>query len=134
MQTKIPRWVSAIVVIGTVLMAAGGVIALVNPRMLVSPSAEVNDAVRVYAGYLVTRNLVLALMLLAALAWRAKPVLHTLLVVVGFIQFADAVLDIVEGRWPIVPGVLVLGCLFFLAASRVSGAGFWRRAAWSPPT
>jgi hypothetical protein len=132
MQTKIPWWVSVIVMIGVALMAAGGVIALVNPRMLVSPSADVNDAVRVYAGYFVSRNLVLAVMLLAALAWRARPVLNALLVVVGLIQFADALIDAVEGRWPILPGVLVLGCMFVLAASHVSGAAFWRREAWSP--
>jgi hypothetical protein len=72
--------------------------------------------------------------LLAALAWRAKPVLHTLLVVVGLVQLADAVLDAIEGRWPVVPGVLILGCLFFLAASRIAGAAFWRREAWSTAT
>ena len=131
MPTKIPIWVSAIVIIGAVLMAAGAAIAEVNPQMLVAPNATINTATHVYAAYLVSRNLVLAVMLLAALAWRAKPVLHTLLVAVAFIQIADAVLDALEGRWPIVPGVFVLGILFFIAAARISGAAFWKRAAWS---
>jgi hypothetical protein len=131
MPPKIPTWVSAIVVVGAVLMAAGAVIAEVNPQMLVDPNTAINSATHVYAAYLVSRNLVLAVMLLAALAWRAKPVLHTLLVAVAFIQIADAVLDALEGRWPIVPGVFVLGLLFFIAAARISGAAFWKRAAWS---
>jgi hypothetical protein len=131
MPTKIPVWVSAIVIVGAVLMAAGAVIAEVNPQMLAAPNATINTATHVYAAYLVSRNLVLAVMLLAALAWRAKPVLHTLLVAVAFIQIADAVLDALEGRWPIVPGVFVLGTLFFIAAARISGAAFWKRAAWS---
>jgi hypothetical protein len=131
MPAKIPIWVSAIVVVGAVLMAAGAVIAEVNPQMLVAPNTALNSATHVYAAYLVSRNLVLAVMLLAALASRAKPVLHTLLVAVAFIQIADAVLDALEGRWPIVPGVFVLGILFFIAAARISGAAFWKRAAWS---
>ncbi len=113
-------------------MAAGAAIALVNPRMLVSSTAEIGDAVRVYAGYLVSRNLVLAAMLLGALLSRANATLHTLLIVVGFVQFADAVLDAFEGRWSIVPGVFILGCLLLLAASRVSRAAFWKREAWAP--
>jgi hypothetical protein len=131
MPAKIPIWVSAIVVVGAVLMAAGAVIAEVNPQMLVAPNTAIDSATHVYAAYLVSRNLVLAVMLLAALASRAKPVLHTLLVAVAFIQIADAVLDALEGRWPIVPGVFVLGILFFIAAARISGAAFWKRAAWS---
>lgn len=132
MPVKNPWWVTVVVVLGAVLMAVGGLIALLNPRMLVSPTAEMNEAVRVYAGYLVSRNLVLSIMLLAALAWRERSSLHLLLVVVGLIQFADAVLDVVEHRWPIAPGVAILGGLFFLAAWRISRAAPWRSQAWSP--
>jgi hypothetical protein len=131
MPTKIPIWVSAIVIVGAILMAAGAEIAEVKPQMLVAPNAAIDAATHVYAAYLVSRNLVLAVMLIAALAWRAKTVLHTLLVAVALIQIADAVLDALGGRWPIVPGVLVLGILFFIAAARISGAAFWKRAAWS---
>ena len=49
----------------------------------------------------------------------------------AFIQLADAILDAVEGRWPIVPGVIILGVLFFLAAARLSGHPFWKAEAWS---
>jgi hypothetical protein len=36
-----------------------------------------------------------------------------------------------EGRWIIVPGVVVFGLLFLLASARLCGHPFWRREAWS---
>jgi hypothetical protein len=131
MPTKIPVWVTAILLLGALLLAAGGVIALVNPRMLASPNDAITAAVRVYAGYLASRNFVLALMLFAAIANRARLLMHSLAVIVGLIQIADVIFEAVEGRWLVVPGVLILGLLFFLAASQISGAPFWKREAWS---
>jgi hypothetical protein len=54
-----------------------------------------------------------------------------MMVLVGLIQILDVIMDCIEGRWAIAPGVLVLGILYLIAAARVSGAPFWRRAAWS---
>lgn len=126
----IPRWVGIVVVLGALLMAAGGIIALVNPSMLASPQDEINGAVHIYAGYLASRNLCIAAMLLVLLTIRSRALAH-LALLTACIQIADAVLDCVEGRWPIVPGVLILGLLFFLAAARLSGYPFWRAEAWS---
>ena len=70
-------------------------------------------------------------MLLVLMATRSTKALAHLAVLTAFIQIADAGLDCVEGRWPIVPGVLVLGLLFFLAAARLSGYLFWKAKAWS---
>src|SRR5712671_3783923 len=81
-----PWWVSASVIVGAMLMGAGAVIALVRPAMLVAPNAEITAAVRVYAGYLVSRNLALAAMLVAMLAMRARGVLSSLMVLTAFIQ------------------------------------------------
>ena len=125
-----PLWVRAVVVLGAVLMATGAVLALVRPQMLVSPHDEINGAVRIYAGYLTSRNLTIALMLLAALALRTRNMLNSLILLTGFVQALDAVVDIAEGRWVIVPGVAVLAVLFFLAAARLSGYPFWRVEAW----
>ena len=104
-------------------MAAGGIIALLNPAMLVSPNDSINNAVHVYAGYLASRNLCLAAMLLVLLAMRSTRALGNLVLLTAFIQ-------LVEGRWPIVPGVLVLDLFFFLAAAKLSGYPFWRVEAW----
>ncbi len=105
-------------------------IALVRPAMLVAPNAEITAAVRVFAGYLVSRNLALALMLIVMLAIRARGVLASLMVLTAFIQIVDAGMDALEGRWPIVPGVLIFAMVFFLGAARISGRPIWKVAAW----
>jgi hypothetical protein len=126
----IPKWTGIVVVIGALLMAAGGIIALVNPAMLASPHDQINDAVHVYAGYFACRNLCIAAMLLVLLIMRSRA-LAQLMLLTAFIQIVDAVLDCMEGRWLIVPGVLILGLLFFVAAARLSRHTFWRAEAWS---
>jgi len=126
-----PWWVTVAVLIGAALMTAGGVIALVNPAMLVSPQDQIDGAVHTYAGYLASRNLCIAALLLALMAMRKTRALGNLLVLTAFIQLADAILDAMEGRWLIVPGVLVLCLLFFLAAARFSGYAFWKTEAWN---
>ena len=98
--------------------------------MLVDPHDEINQAVKTYAGYLTARNGVLALMLLGLLAARARRALGNLVAVVGFIQLFDFVVDCVEARFSVGPGVLVLGILLLLAAGRLAGAPFWQRRAW----
>ncbi len=125
-----PWWLSAIVVLGALLMGAGAVIALIKPAMLVSSNDEINGAVRVYAGYLVSRNLALALMLLVSLLIGARPALAATLVLSGFVQIFDALLDAAEGRWPLVPGVTILAIAFLVCASRASGQAWWKLSAW----
>jgi hypothetical protein len=129
-KSAIPWWVSLLVIAGALLTAMGAVIALVRPSMLVSPQDEINGAVHIYAGYLVARNLALALALLGLLALRARRALGNLMALVGLIQILDVCMDCAEGRWTIVPGVLVFGVLYFVAAARLSGSPFWRREAW----
>jgi hypothetical protein len=123
--------VSVFVLVGGLLLAVGGVIGLVNPSMLVSPHDQISGAVHIYAGYFAVRNLALGLFLPILLALRARRALAGLMVVAGFIQLLDVGMDCIEGRWTIVPGVLVLGALYLIAASRVSGAPFWRRESWA---
>ena len=71
------------------LMAAGGVIALVNPAMLVSPQDQINGAVHIYAGYLASRNLCIAALLLVLMVMRKTRALGPL-VLTALIQLADA--------------------------------------------
>ena len=127
----IPLWVRVFVVAGGLLMTLGGLIALVNPSMLMSPNDQITDGVKIYAGYLVARNLALGLFLPLLLAMRARCALGSMMVLVGFIQLFDVIMDCIEGRWAIVPGVLVLGILYLIAAARVSGAPFWRPESWT---
>ncbi len=68
----IPRWITAVVLLGALLTATGAVLALVHPAMLVSLHDEINAAVHVYAGYLTARKGALAFMLLVLLGLRAR--------------------------------------------------------------
>jgi len=129
-NASFPWWLSASVILGALLMAAGAMLALINPAMLVSASAEINVAARVYAGYLVSRNLALAAMLVVMLRGRARGPLGTLMLLTACIQLLDAGMDSLEGRWTLVPGVLVFAIVFFIGAARLSGRPFWNLAAW----
>jgi len=126
----IPWWLGAIVILGAALTAMGAVIALVHPAMMVSPNAEINEGVRVYAGYLVARNLAIAIMVLGLLLLGARRALANLMVLVGLIQLLDACMDVAEGRWTIAPGVLVFGIVFLICAAKLCGFPFWKRQAW----
>jgi hypothetical protein len=129
-RTALPKWLPLIVVPGALLFAAGAIIALVNPAMLASPEVGINGAVHVYAGYLVARNLALALLLLITLSMGARRSLSTLMVLTALIQLFDAAMDIAEGRWPLIPGVVVFAVLFLFGAARITGSPVWRAAAW----
>jgi hypothetical protein len=128
--TEFRWWLIAVAVLGAILMAIGGVIALIHPAMLVSPKDEINGAVQIYAGYFAARNLALAIMLIAALSMRTKALLNHLMLFAGVIQLFDTVLDCVEGRWTILPGVIILALLFFAASWKLSKYPVWRREAW----
>jgi hypothetical protein len=127
----VPAWIVVLLVVCAILMALGAVIALVNPGMLVAPGSEINNAVRTYAGYLTARNLTLAVMLVFLLRIRARRALGSLTAIVGFIQVFDFVVDCMEKRWTVAPGVLLLGTLLLIAAARISGRPFWRMEAWT---
>jgi hypothetical protein len=127
---RVPVLWSVIIVLGALLMAVGAVIALLHPAMLVSPHDEINGAVHIYAGYFASRNAALAMMLLALLVLRARVPLGNLMVLVALIQFIDAFIDCFEGRWNIVPGVLIFGIVFAVGAARLTAHPFWKREAW----
>ena len=127
-RSGLPIWVALIVLPGALLLATGAVIALLRPAMLAA--GEINGTVHVYAGYLVARNLALALLLVVSLGIGARRPLSTLMVLTAVIQMLDAVMNGVEGRWSLIPGVLVFAVAFLCGASRAAGYPFWSRAAW----
>jgi hypothetical protein len=125
-KSAIGWWPRAIAVLGALLLAAGALIALFRPVMLVSAHDEINGAVHIYAGYFASRNLALTIMLIAVLRLGAKGMLRNLLLLVAFIQLLDAAMDVIEGRWPVAIGVVVLAVLFFMASGSLSGLPFWK--------
>lgn len=132
-RSAIPKWLSAIVVVGVVLMVLGGIIALGNPAMLAPTGGEINGAVRVYAGYLFSRNVAIAAMLLCALIIRARRAVSYLMLLTAVIQILDATLDCLEGRWVIAPGVMLLGIAFLFGAVRAANTPLWKIEAWRDP-
>jgi hypothetical protein len=127
----IPWWIALTVVIGSLLMLTGAVLALVHPIMLVSPDDQINHAVRIYAGYLFSRNLTLAVFLLVALVLRAEKSLGFLMLLTAFVQCLDAGLDLIEGRLAIAPGIIIFAMLLFWGSARLTGSPFWKIRAWN---
>jgi len=74
------------------------------------------------------RNLALAGALVGLLGAGARRPLALCMMVVGFVQLVDACLDAVEGRWAVLPGVLLLGVLYLAAAGGLAAlrSGDWR--------
>ncbi len=122
-----PWWVSAIVIVGALLMAVGAVVAITNPGMLVAPGSQITDAVRTYAGYFISRNLALAILLLVMVGTGSRQMLTGLIALTALIQVFDAILDATEGRWTLVPGVTGFAIAYIIAAMRLSGRAFWRK-------
>lgn len=127
----LPWWLATIVILGALLTAGGGILALVRPETLIGSGQRMNEAAYVYAGYLVSRNLALAIMLIVLLSLSAKRALSNLMLLVALIQLLDACIDCAEHRWPIVPGVIFLGLVFFLGAARLSNYPFWKSEFWT---
>lgn len=127
---RLPWWLSTIVILGALLMATGGVIALVHPGMLASPKDQITGTVQVYAGYLVSRNLALAFLLVVMLGIRASQPVCVLVLLTALIQLLDAGMDCLEGRWTLVPGVLVFAVAYFFCASWLSGHALWKIDTW----
>ena len=127
---RIPLWTRLIALLGALLSLAGGIISLVNPAMLTGPHDAINNAVHVYARYTAARDLAVAALLLWLLAISARRALGQFLFLVALVQFIDTAIDCTEARWTVAPGVLILGILFILAASKLIGP-FWKREAWT---
>lgn len=127
---SIPWWLSTIVIIGALLTAAGGILALVRPETLLGSGQPMNQAAHIYANYLVSRNLAMAVALLAMLTLRARRMLAGLMVLVAIVQLIDATGDATTGRASLLPIVIVFAIAFLIGASRLSGHPFWQAAAW----
>lgn len=128
--SSIPVWPRVVAMLGIALLATGAVIAVVHPVLLVSPHDQINQATHVYAGYLASRNMALALMLIITIVLRARKALNILVLLTAVIQLLDIGMDFAEGRSAVVPGVVILGALFFAASARISGYPFWKAEAW----
>src|SRR5260370_12498337 len=83
---RIPLWVSIVVILGAVLTATGAVISKVDPTILTN-GGSMTGAARVYADYMVARDLPLAVLFVLLLASRCPWMLAGFMVLTGRIQF-----------------------------------------------
>ncbi len=110
-----PWWLITIVILGAVLIATGAVIAIF------ASGEHLNAAGHNYADYFITRNLALAVMLLAMLALRARHVLAALMTLTALIQVLDAITATATNRLGLVPIDLIFAAVFLFGAVRLSG-------------
>ena len=127
-RSSLPAWPVAVAIGSALLMAAGGVIALVRPEMLASGGSAISSGMHVYASYLVSRNLAIAAFLLIAVGMKAPRALANYMLLAATVQLIDAVFDCLDGRWALVPGILIIGICLFMAARRVAAPRFWKRS------
>ena len=118
----IPAWILGFGILTSLLLALGAGISLLAPQRLAPPRVEVNAAVHVYAGYTFSRDLSLLIVLIIALLRRSRPAVSIVMGLFSLINLFDAVMDVAEGRYPIVVIALLLsllGMLAFFSAARV---------------
>ncbi|MGH9125137.1 MAG: DUF998 domain-containing protein [Acidimicrobiales bacterium] len=117
-------WLVLVVTLGAVLTATGGILAL-------HPGGEhLTSAGRNYAEYFFTRNIAMAILLLVALAMRARRPLGALMVLTAVIQSLDAVTATATGRFDLVPVDLVFAAVFLMAAAHLSTKALWSLSSW----
>jgi hypothetical protein len=110
--------VSVVTVTTAALLAAGAVVALIAPALLVGDPASLGKS-RVFEDYTVSRDAALAVFLLAPLLRRALPLLRSALLLVVGVQLFDAAFDVAGRRWAIAPIAIVLAIACFLSAQRL---------------
>jgi hypothetical protein len=126
---SVPRWIVAVVALGATLLLVGALLAILRPSMLLAHGEPITSGVRVYSGYLFSRNLALGILLLAALAPAFRSNLPGMIALYTLIQALDAIVDCFEGRWSVLPPVVLLGLLFGWAWWRLRQQPAWIAAA-----
>ena len=125
----IPLWIAIVVILGSLLTAAGAIISKVDPTLLTNNS-PMTDAARVYADYMFARNLPLAVMLLFLLLVKARHMLAGFMVLTAFIQIVDVINDVARGAFLLIPGLLIFAALFLIGAWQLFGQAIWHIDAW----
>jgi len=126
---RIPLWIAILVILGSLLTAAGAIISKVYPTLLTNNS-PMTDAARVYADYMFARNLPLAVMLLFLLLVKARHMLAGFMVLTAFIQIVDVINDVARGAFLLIPGLLIFAALFLIGAWQLFGQAIWHIDAW----
>ena len=118
---SIPTWAIIFGIGATLLLAIGAAVSILAPQRLAPPGTEMNAAVHIYAGYTFSRNLSLLIVVLVALVKRYRSVFSTAMFIFSLVNLFDAVMDVLEARYPIVVIALLLSLGAALAARSTAG-------------
>jgi hypothetical protein len=130
---RIPSWITAIVIIGTVITIVGGLVAWLHPATLIPGGSPVTHGVDLYGQRMAARNLALGIALIVLLAIRAARPLATVMAVIVLVEIGDTISAIVNADWAQASGVVV-AVAFAWAASRLLGAPLWKPASYRSTT
>ncbi len=122
----IPFWVSVIAILGVFLMIVGGLVSKFDPSLLTNGHV-VSQVARIYTDYMFSRSTALALFIVFLLATKSQRLLAAAMGLLALIQAIDVFDDALRGDFMLVPGTLVLACLFALAAWRLFGGSLRQR-------
>jgi hypothetical protein len=128
---RFPWWVYVIVLLGAALLAGGAIISQADPKMLLSSGEQMTGAVKVYADYTFSRDVVLALGLLVLLALHARRMLAGLMLLTIGIQLVDAVEDIIHGRATLLAPLIVYAIAYYTCVRWLLGGEPWNAAVWT---
>lgn len=127
--TRIPPWVTVIVIIGALITVVGGLVAWLHPATLIPAGSPVTHGVDLYGQRMAARNLALGTALIVLLAARAARPLAAVMAVLVLVEIGDTISAIVNADWAQASGVVV-AVAFAWAVSRLLGAPLWQLASY----
>lgn len=120
-KTGIGWPVATIVVIGAVVVLAGGLVAWLHPATLLPAGTPVGTGVRLYGARMAARSLPLGVALLVLLATRSRRLLGWSMVLVAVIELGDCVSALAYHDWSELAGGAIVAIAFGWAARRLLG-------------
>lgn len=127
--TRIPPWITVIVIIGTLITVVGGLVAWLRPGTLIPAGSPLTHGVDLYGQRMAARNLALGVALIVFLAARATRPLAAVMAVIVLVEIGDTISAIVNADWAQLAGIVV-AVAFAGAASHLLGAPLWRLASY----
>ena len=106
-RTGIPVPVTVVVIVGTVIILVGGLIAWLDPAVLMPAGSSVSRGVELYGQRMAARNLALGIVLGALVSVRAARELAVAVVLVVLVEIGDTISSIADADWAQASGLLI---------------------------
>lgn len=119
-NVQIPWWIMTFAAISVLLLVVGASISILDPQRLVAPGVEINSAAQVYAGYTFSRDIGTFIVLCVGLIKRSRSIITVMMGLFSLINFCDAIMDMMEARFPIVVIAFLLSFIAAMATLRLA--------------